>query len=241
MNTTIGTRMQDTQRRALKTIAYALGLLVYLGGILYAEARAYSLFTRTIDPDLLPVAVVGIVALGLTAIAAPLAHHFGTAPGVQRIVLDLFYALDILAMGANAVLDAALHGSGDLTTLLAFWQAYILPALPLLCLVGWSLYFMLDPEHRQRDTLLAARAATEETLTARVIEQMKSADLGDLVDRAAQAAAAEIVGQTVGKPSALPTTASVTTTMSLPTTEPRRPSRNGQRAEHVQPGSDPNA
>lgn len=197
MTTSIGTQMQESQTRALKAIAYALGIFVYLGGIAYAEARAYSLFVRTIDPELLPVAIIGIVALGLTAIAAPIAHHFGTSPGVQRIFLDTFYAFDIFAMGANAVLDAALHSDGDLTSLLAFWQTYVLPSLPLVCLLGWAVFFMLDPSHRKRDTILAARQATEEVLTNRVIEQMKAADLTDVVDAAARAAA-EIVGQTVG-------------------------------------------
>ena len=36
---------------------------------------------------------------------------------------------------------------------------------------------MLHPAHRKRDTLMAARAATEEVLTSRVIEQMKATDL----------------------------------------------------------------
>ena len=196
--TTIGNQMQDIQTRALKGLAYALGIAVYLGGVAYAEIRAYSLFTRTIDPAYLPIALVGIIALGLTAVAAPLAHHFGTAPGAQRLALDLFYTLDLAAMAANAVLDAALHSAGDLTDLLTFWNAYILPALPLFCLAGWTVFFMLDPAHRRRDLFLAARQATEDVLTARVIEQMKAADLTDVVDAAARSAAHEIVGQTVG-------------------------------------------
>lgn len=75
MTQSIGTQMQESRSRALKAIAYVLGLIVYLGGIAYAEARAYSLFEKTIDAELLPVGLIGIVALGLTALAAPLAHH----------------------------------------------------------------------------------------------------------------------------------------------------------------------
>jgi hypothetical protein len=197
--------MQESQSRALKAVAYALGILVYLGGIAYAEARAFSLFSRTIDPELLPIAILGIVALGITAIAAPIAHHWGTSPGLQRLALDVFYFFDLVAMAANAVLDAALHSNNDLTTLLAFWNAYVLPALPLACLAGWTIFFMLDPAHRKRDMLLAARTATEEVLTSRVIEQMKATDLTDIVDGAARAAAQEIVGQTVGAAGASPT------------------------------------
>lgn len=232
--------MQDSQTRALKAVAYTLGIVVYLGGVAYAEARAFSLFSRTIDAELLPIAIIGIVALGLTAIAAPIAHHWGTAPGLQRLALDVFYVFDLAAMGANAVLDAALHSGSDLTTLLAFWNVYVLPALPLMCLAGWTLFFMLDPAHRKRDMILAARTATEEVLTSRVIEQMKNADLTDLVDGAARAAAQEIVGQTVGNAS--PTRL----TMPARTPEPapaelapaRRP--NGRKAG-VGDSSSPNA
>ena len=239
MSSSIGNQMQESQGRALKAIAYALGLIVYLGGIAYAEARAYSLFVKTIDPELLPVALIGIVALGLTALAAPLAHHFGTAPGVQRLFLDVFYAFDIFAMAANAVLDAALHNTAGLTDLLTFWKFYVLPALPLVCLVGWTVFFMLDPSHRKRDLLLAARSATEEVLTNRVVEQMKATDLTEVVDAAARAAAAEIVGQTVGvpKPSA---TLRIDIERPLPTMLSPKPSKNGRKPEPAETES-PNA
>ena len=224
MTTSIGTQMQENQHKAFKWIAYALGIIIYFGGIVYAEARAFSLFTKTIDAELLPIALVGIVALGLTAIAAPLAHHFGTAPGVQRLFLDGFYAFDIFAMIANAILDSALHGQGTVTSLLEFWKSYILPALPLLCLIGWAIFFALDPSHRKHDMVMAARAATEEVLTTRVIEQMKATDLTDIVDAAARASAAEIVNQTIGSGTS-PTTST--------TTSPHRTkfSKNGRKPE----------
>lgn len=90
MSTTTGTTMQDSQTRALKAVAYALCIVVYLGGVAYAEARAFSLFSRTVDPELLPIAIIGIVALGLTAIADPIAHHWGTVSGLQRLALDVY-------------------------------------------------------------------------------------------------------------------------------------------------------
>jgi len=240
MTQSIGTQMQENQTRAFKTIAYALGMTVYLGGVAYAEARAYSLFSRTIDPELLPVALIGIVALGLTALAAPLAHHFGTAPGVQRIFLDVFYAFDIFAMAANAVLDSALHDAASLTDLLQFWKVYVLPALPLVCLLGWTVFFMLDPAHRKRDLLLAARSATEEVLTSRMVEQMKATDLTDMVDAAARAAAADIVGRTVGAPPAVPASPALPaaprgdTERPLPTIVVPKAGRNGRKAESAE-------
>jgi hypothetical protein len=239
--------MQENQTRAFKAIAYVLGIIVYLGGTAYAEARAYSLFARTIDPELLPIAIIGIVALGLTAIAAPIAHHFGTAPGVQRLFLDVFYAFDIFAMAANAVLDAAQH-TGSITSVLELWNTYVLPALPLFCLCGWAIFFMLDPGHRRRDMIAAARAATEEVLTSRVVDQMKSADIADIVDSAARGAARDIVTQTVGAAAATPGKAigrdtegasqQVTPADVVPVAGARRPARDGRKPEPV---DNPNA
>lgn len=240
MTTSIGTQMQENQHKAFKLIAYALGLLIYFGGIVYAEARAFSLFTKTIDAELLPIALVGIIALGLTAIAAPLAHHFGTAPGVQRIFLDCFYAFDILAMIANAILDSALHETGTMTNLLSLWKMYILPALPLLCLIGWAIFFALDPSHRKHDMVMAARAATEEVLTTRVIEQMKATDLTDIVDAAAREAAREIVGQAVGG-NTLPINSSHgSSTKNSSTTSRPKTSKNGRVPEPAEDAA-PNA
>jgi hypothetical protein len=128
-------------------------------------------------------------------------------------------------MAANAVLDTAVHtSSGQISSLPTFLQAYVLPTLPLACLAGWTNFFRLDPSHRKRDTIMAARAATEEVLTSRLIEQMRATDLTDIADAAAHVAAAEIVSQTVGHGMPLPTT-------TQPIAVSARPSRNGRQPE----------
>jgi hypothetical protein len=235
MTNSITTRINNVERNSWKTISYVLGMIVYGGGIFYAEARAFALFTRNLDAELIPMAIVGVVALGITAIAAPLAYHFGTAPGLQRKFLVGFYAFDIVAMGANAILDAAMHSS-DVTSILELWRVYVLPALPLVCLAGWAIYFMIDPSHKRRDKLKTAMEAAEDEMADRMVDGMKSADITAIIQQAANSRANEIAQAITGlaiekvqgevNPSARQ---SVTVVEVAPTTTPKvKPSLNGK-------------
>jgi len=111
--TTVSTAMKENSRRALKGLAVTLSLIIYLAGLVYAGVRSYSLFAATVDPGLLPLAVLGIVAVELTAVGLPLAIHFWTAPGAQRLAALGFYLLDLGLIVGNSILDAA-HHSGTL-------------------------------------------------------------------------------------------------------------------------------
>lgn len=101
--TTISTTMKDSRHRALRLLAIALSLLVYLAGLAYAGVRSYTLFAATIDPALLPLAVLGIVALEISAVALPLAIHFWAQPGAQRMAALGFYFADLLLIASNAM------------------------------------------------------------------------------------------------------------------------------------------
>ena len=61
--TTVSSALKDNSRRALRGLALTLSVIVYLAGLLYAGVRSYSLFAATIAPDLLPLAVLGILAI----------------------------------------------------------------------------------------------------------------------------------------------------------------------------------
>jgi len=224
MSNSIGDRMADVERKSWGTISKMIGYVVYAGGVAYAEARAFSLFTKNLDADLLIVAIVGIVALGLTAVGAPLAYHWGTVPGTQRKWLVGFYAFDIAAMAANAVLDAAMH-SADVTDILNLWRVYVLPALPLLCLLGWAVFMMIDPSHKRRDAIRSALDATEDEIAEKVVEEMRNTDITATVRKAAKTRANAIAARVTGiqvesvKETTKPTTATLPkpTTATLPT------------------------
>lgn len=198
ITTTISTALRDNQSRALRMLAIALSLIVYAAGLAYAGVRSYTLFSATIEAWLLPLAVLGIVALEISAIALPLAIHFWTFPGPQRLAAMGFYVLDLVLIAANAILDAAHHSGAEVSSLLIVYGLYIVPALPLLCMAGWALLWMLDPTSRERDMRESVKAATHEALLSRIQEAIGQADITASVEAAASEAARALVGEVVG-------------------------------------------
>jgi len=84
--TTVSTALKDNQHQALRGLAIGLSLIVYIAGLAYAGVRSFTLFAATIERSLLPLAVLGIVALEVSAIALPLAIHSRGTPGpIRRI------------------------------------------------------------------------------------------------------------------------------------------------------------
>lgn len=196
--TTVSKAMQDNQHKALKGLAVTLSLIVYIAGLAYAGVRSYTLFAATIDAALLPLAVLGIVALEVSAIALPLAIHFWTQPGAQRLAAMAFYGLDLALIGANAVLDAAHHSGADVVAPLQAYGVYIVPVLPLVCMAGWSLIWLLDASSRERDMRETVKAATQEALLAQIQKAVEQADITQAVEQAAGEAARALVGETLG-------------------------------------------
>jgi hypothetical protein len=195
----ISTFLKEAPRRALRGLAVCLSVVVYLAGLIYAGVRSYSLFSRTVDPGLLPLAVLGIVALEVSALALPLAIHYWTAPGAQRLAALGFYALDLFLIVSNAVLDAAHHSGGVLPGFLQAYGVYAVPALPVVCMVGWALLWALDQASRERDMVESVRSATFDALMAQIVKETEAVDVGSQVQSAAIERARAIVAETLGR------------------------------------------
>ena len=197
--TTIATALRDNSCTALKGLAVTLSLVIYCAGLIYAGVRSYTLFAATIDPGLLPLAVLGIVALELSAIALPLAVHFWTSPGAQRYAALGFYLLDLALVVGNSILDAAHHSGTLLPEFLQAYGVYAVPALPVFCMVGWALIWALDPASRERDMAETVKAATHEALMSQIQKAAESVDISRAVEDAAKEAARALVGETLGR------------------------------------------
>lgn len=208
--------MKEHQSRAFKMLAVALSLIVYAAGLVYAGVRSFSLFAATLDPGLLPLAVLGIVALEVSAIALPLAIHFWTQPGAQRLAAMGFYLLDLALIAANAILDAAHHSGADVVAPLQAYGVYVVPALPLVCMAGWSLVWMLDPTSRERDMREAVKAATHEALLSQIQKAVEQADITQAVESVASEAARALVGETLGSAPRLHVGSAVTAITATP-------------------------
>ncbi len=197
--TTIQNAIQSGSRRALGALAFALSVIVYLAGLIYAGVRSYTLFAATIDPGLLPLAVLGIVALELSALGLPLAIHYWAAPGAQKMAAYGFYLADLALIIGNAILDAAHHSGALLPGFLEAYGVFAIPGLPVLCMAGWALLWALDPASREADMVQTVRTATHEALLAQIAKATESVDISEAVELAAGEAARALVGETLGR------------------------------------------
>lgn len=199
MQTTVATAMKENSRRTLRGLAVTLSLVIYFSALLYAGVRSYTLFAATVEQELLPLALLGILAIELTAVALPLSVHFWTAPGPQRMVALGFYLLDLGLIVGNCVLDAAHHSGAALPTFLQAYGTYAVPALPVICMVGWALLWTLDPASREHDMAASVRAATHEALMGQIQKAAEAVDISQMVEAAAEESARALVGETLGR------------------------------------------
>ena len=79
------------------------------------------------------------------------------------------------------------------------YGTYAVPALPVMCMVGWALLWALDPASREHDMVETVRAATHEALMSQIVEAAKSVDITEAVTQAAGEAARALVGETLGR------------------------------------------
>lgn len=191
--------MQTEVWDTVKRIAFSISAVVYVGGLLYAGVRSYSLLVETLDPTFVMLALVGIVALELTAIGLPLAIHFWTAPGMQRWFAIGFYVLDLGSLVFNSYLDAGRHSGANIAPLMQVYGDWGVPSMPILCMLGWAVIWKLDPVAQERDTILRVRAATHKALLAQIIKAVGSVDVTEAVRAAAEQSATVLVRETLAE------------------------------------------
>src|SRR3989304_2521348 len=182
--------MQTDTWDTFKRTAFGISAFVYVGGLLYAGVRSYSLLVETPDPTYVMLALVGIVALELSAIGLPLAIHFWTAPGMQRWFAIGFYVVDLGSLVFNSYLDAGRHSGAAIAPLMQVYGDWGVPSMPILCMLGWAVIWKLDQVTQERDTILRVRAATHKALLSQIMKAVGSVDVTDAVRLAAEQSAA---------------------------------------------------
>lgn len=194
----ISDTMTKGRDNALKSLAVLLGLVVYAGALLYSAVHNYSLLTRGVEAGMIPLALLGVLALELTALALPLALHYWTFAPAQRLAAFAFYALDMFLVIGNVITDFALTAGEALPAWLMIYVAYAAPAAPVIMSAGWSVLFLLDTSSREKAMAESLRAATRESLAARIAEEAKNADITQAVNMAAAELTRNIVNDTLG-------------------------------------------
>lgn len=196
----VGNFMQSGRDQAIKSLVTLLGIVVYVAGVVYAEVHGYAMLSKGVNPDMLVWATLGIVALGLTALTLPLGLHYSFHAPLQKIAAYMFYMLDLALLIMNAVVDFNIESGGGagLPAWAAMYIVWVVPATPIIAALGWSLLWTLDPSSAQRGLIEAMRVGTEQALAARIMEQAKSVDIEESVDRAAAQLARDVIQQTLG-------------------------------------------
>lgn len=184
----VGDIMQEAKLAMMKRLVMLAGIVVYIAGVVYAEVHGFSLLSKGVNPEFLIWAYLGMIALGVSALALPVALHVWTFDATQRIAALAFYGVDIALLGINSFVDFETNTGQALASWAQVYADYILPATPVLCAVGWGLLFLLDPAQKLLQIQQTLKAAMQEALAQQIIEAAKGNDVTEEVKSAAKVA-----------------------------------------------------
>ena len=139
-----------------------------------------------------------MVALGISALALPLALHYWTFDQTQRIATLIFYGIDWALLLLNASVDFITRTNGSLPDWAHGYMQWGVPAAPLVAGMGWALVWMLDPSQRERAMIEQLKTSTRTLLAVRVTEVAANTDVTAKVDTAAATLVDDIVTATLG-------------------------------------------
>lgn len=170
-----------------KMATYILGGLVYAGVIVVATVLT-SMFVTGILPEnaygLRVLITLGVIAVGLNAVALPIGLHFWAVDGLHRGLAIVFYAVDMVIIGLNLI-TAFSALSGRPPAWVEQYEPYSVGML-VFALASWGVLKIVDPGEKANLDLLKA----QQTFRVRAIEQA-AAFLESAEGRATIAAAAE--------------------------------------------------
>jgi hypothetical protein len=197
---TVGNILQEGMHKAVKTIVVFMSILIYLAGVIYAEVHGLSMLSKGVNPDFLMWAYIGMMALGFSAIALPLALHFWTFAHLQRIFTFGFYAVDFGLLILNAFLDYAGNTGGQIAGWAQMYLTYIMPATPVLCAIGWSVVWLLDPATKAHVLRQTLRSSIIESKANQVANAAKASAVTQAVNAAAEKEVADALTELFGRP-----------------------------------------
>ena len=150
--------MDSRNMKAVKGFIILGAMLTYAGAVVYGDVMFLRVMSETfMDGWLGMVAMAGAVMVGVSALLLPAAKQFWFSPGSQTIWGYLFWGIDILALGANAILAYQIASGVPLDGIMSGWAKFS-PATPLLVVVGWGMAFVLDSSSAMRAAVAESKA-----------------------------------------------------------------------------------
>lgn len=170
-----------------KKATYILGGLVYAGVIVVATVLTSMFITGILPAEsygLRTLITLGVIAVGLNAVALPIGLHFWAVEGTHRALAIVFYALDMVIIGLNLV-TAFSTLAGNPPGWVEQYEPYSVGML-VFALASWGVLKIVDPGERANLDLLKA----QQNFRVKAIQQA-AAFLDSAEGRATIAAAAE--------------------------------------------------
>jgi len=190
--------IMNRNSKALKSLAIIMASLTYAGAVLYGDIMFISVM-HTAFPDGLmgTLATAGAIMTAVSAIALPIALPYWFAPGLQFIWGIIFWLLDIVARGMNAILAYAV-ATNKADPWVLQWQQ-VSPATPLLAVIGWGLAFLLDPSHKLRHAQAELEADLIDIHADQLRQAAKSENVKEAITTGAKVAAADTAAKLTGQ------------------------------------------
>lgn len=186
--------LQKIRSDGAKNVLIALAGIIYVVGVIYADVMFLSIVQSMFPSGFLRTfAVVGAFLAGATAILLPIAVHWWFSPGAQKIVGMIFYAVDMAIMVLNVILAFQIN-QGTLDSNLAIWKAAC-PAVPVFCIIGWGIIYMLDNSHKIRDAQIALQHAQILRVSQGMEAGMNSPEVQDYLNNVGIAATKQMATQ----------------------------------------------
>jgi len=186
-NQSVGDIMSEGTQRALRRIVIGAGMLVYIAGVVYAEVHGFSILSKGVNPDFLVWASIGMVALGISAIALPLALHVWAFESMHRMATYAFYGIDLAILFINSSTDFNVNTGQTLAPWAKMYLDYILPATPVIAAAGWGALLLLDPSVKVSILRQTLRASIQEAKASQIVQSAKNANVTKAVGQAADA------------------------------------------------------
>src|SRR3989304_2022492 len=183
----VGDIMQEGMQKALKKIVIGAGMLVYVAGIVYAEVHGLNILSKGVNPDFLIWAYIGMVALGISAIALPLALHVWAFEPMHRFATFAFYGVDLAILFINSSVDFNVNTGQQLAGWAKLYLDYILPATPVIAAAGWGVLLLLDPAVKAMILRQTLRASIQEAKASQIVNAAKNSNVTAAVSGAADA------------------------------------------------------
>jgi hypothetical protein len=196
----VGDLMKEGTRKAIAALVVLLLIVAYLGGLAYAEVHGLNMLRAGVAPDLLMWAYIGMVSLGVLAIALPLSLHYWAFDPTHRLATFICYGLDLALLGVNSFTDFNTNEGQQLVQWAQFYKDYIVPATPVIAMLMATVLLLLDPRVKALVMRQALRAAMMQQQANLIMKEANNQQVNATIRAAAAQEVESTLTELFGRP-----------------------------------------